>query len=541
MHAFRDALRIVRAAVLCMAAAGLLAVSPAGAPGAAAAGIDQIAIAYYIEPDTLNAYATHVLAAKELDVVEGFEATNDQMQYVPREVQQVPTLANGGVKITGSEMTVTWKLKPGLKWSDGQPVTSADAVFTYKAMIDPNFRVDSRPGWDLISSLETPDALTVVAHFKAPYGAYRDLFRYLLPMHVLQGQDLNTYAAYNRSPVTTAPYVVQEWVPGQYLVTVANPYYRDAAKGLPHFQKVVWRFVSDANTRINLLRTNDAQIAWALPFDQIKPLQGVSGLKVVVHPLNAWMHFDFNLRRPLFQDVRLRQAVAYAINKQSIVTDVLGGLGKAAGPPVTPLSWAYDPKAYSEYGYNPQKAMQLIAETGWKPGPDGILQKDGKPFSFENCNSTGDATQDRVQQVIQAELRSVGMDMQIHNYSATVYGDIRFKGGCDTLFHRWIVPATPSLSQFYASNSMPPNGLNEDFYTSQPFDQAITQAEQTIDQGAAKTLFGQAEEILGHDVPTIPIYYMDGADATTARLIGLVGNPTNDGDGWNMEQWMFAP
>ena len=533
-------------AAACLAGVGLLGAFTLGRPDgpAAAAASDntQIVIAYYQEPDTLNPYATHVLAAKEIDVVEGFQATTDKMEYIPREVQRVPTLSNAGVQMTAGKMTVTWRLKPGLKWSDGQPVTSADAAFTYKAMTDPSFRVDSRAGWPVIESVDTPDPLTVVVRFKAPYAGYRDLFRYLLPKHVLEGKDLNTYAAYNRSPVTTAPYMVQQWVPGQYLIAVANPYFRGAAQGLPRIKKVIWRFVPDANTRINMLRTGEAQVAWSLPFDQIKPLQAVPGLKVVVHPLNAWMHFDFNFKKPWFQDLRLRQAVIYAIDKTAIVRDVLGGLGKPAGSPITPLSWAHNPTAYSQYTFDPAKAKQLAAEAGWKPGGNGILQKDGKPFAFSNCLGTGDASQEKVQQVIQAELHSIGMEMEIHNYSPTVYGEIRFKGeACDTLFHRWIVPATPVLSIFYAADAMPPNGLNEDFYANDRLTQLIKEAEATIDRPKAKALFWQAQEILGRELPTIPIYYMVAADGATAKLQGLVGNPTNDGDGWNLEEWTLSP
>jgi peptide/nickel transport system substrate-binding protein len=513
-----------------------------GGPGAVGAPRDdQLVIAFDKEPDTLNPYATHVLAAKEIDVVEGFHATNEKMEYIPRVVQRVPTVTNAGLTITAGKMTVTWRLKPGLKWSDGQPVTSADAEFTYKAMTDPSFRVDSRAGWPIIESVKTPDPQTVVVAFKDSYAGYRDLFRYLLPKHMLEGKDLNTYSDYNRSPVTTAPFSIQQWLPGQFLVTVANPNYRGAAQGLPHIKKITWRFVPDANTRINMLRTGEAQVAWALPFEQIKPLQSAPGLKVIVHPLNAWMHFDFNLRKPMFQDVRLRQAVAYAIDKEAIVSQVLGGLGKPAGPPITPLSWAHNPNAYSQYKYDLARAKALVAEAGWRPGSDGILQKDGKPFTFDNCLNTGDATQERVQQVIQAMLRSIGMNMEIRNFSAVVYGEIRFKGECDTLFHRWIVPATPVLSIFYSADAMPPNGLNEDFYANAEITEIIKEAESTIDQPKAKALFWRAQEILARDLPTIPIYYMVAAQATTSRLQGLVGNPTNDGDGWNIEEWRLGP
>jgi len=515
---------------------------PRGAGTASAAPSDTLTVAYPLEPDTLNPYATHIPAVGDMGLAEGFVTNDEKMRYIPLLAQRVPLLSNGGVRLVGQKMIVTWKLKPGLKWSDGQPVTSADALFTYKAMIDPEFRVDTRPGWNLIESVETPDPLTVVATFKTPFAAYVvNTFRFLMPKHVLEGKDLNTYAPYNRNPVLTGPYKVERWQPGQMLVEVANPHYRGAAQGLPYFKRIVWRFVQDANTRINMLKTGEAQVAWLVPFDQIKALQAAPNIKVVVYPLNAWMHFDFNLKRSMWQDVRVRQAVAYAIDKHGIVSNILGGLGTVAGPPMTPLSWGYDPHAYSQYSYDSAKAKQLLGAAGWTPGPNGILQKDGQPMTFENCNATGDATQDRVQQVIQAELRAVGMDMQIHNYSSTVYGQIRVTGQCDTLFHRWKIAAPPVLSIFYSADALPPNGLNEDFYINKEVTDVINQAEQEIDTQKAKALFWKAQEMLGQDVPSIPIYYMVSATATSSQLVGLTGNPSNAGDGWNIGQWRYGP
>ena len=529
--------------IVCLAlVAGLAAFSGPTSRATAAAIPDTLTVAYPLEPDTLNPYATHIPAVGDMGLAEGFVTNDNQMRYIPLLAQEVPLVSNGGVKLVGGKMIVTWKLKPGLKWSDGEPVTSADAAFTYKAMIDQNFKVDTRPGWDLIESVDTPDPLTVVATFKTPYSGYIvNTFRYLMPAHILQGKDLNSYTPYNRSPVLTGPFKVESWDAGQSLVEVANPYYRGAAQGLPHIKRVVWRFVEDANTRMNMVKTGEAQVGWLVPFDQIKTLQSTQGVKVVVYPLNAWMHFDFNLKRPMWQDVRVRQAVAYAIDKKSIVSSVLGGLGTVAGPPMTPLTWAYDPTAYGQYSYNVAKAKQLLAEAGWTPGPNGVLQKDGQSMTFENCNATGDATQDRVQQVIQAELRAVGMDMQIHNYSTTVYGEIRVTGKCDSLFHRWKIGAPPALSMFYSADAIPPNGLNEDFYINKEATDVINAAEQEIDPAKAKPLFWKAQEILAQDVPTIPIYYMVSATATSSTLAGLTGNPSNAGDGWNIDQWRFMP
>lgn len=174
-------------------------------------------------------------------------------------------------------------------------------------------------------------------------------------------------------------------------------------------------------------------------------------------------------------------------------------------------------------------------------GPGGIFVKNGQPLSFLNCANTGDATQDKVQLAIQAMLRSVGMDMKIQNYSPTVFGAIRVHGRCETLFHRWIVPPTPGLSRFYSTGAFPPNGFNHLRYDNPGFDRIIAAAESTVDQAKAKVLFWQAQEILAQDLPTLPIFYMYGALATTSRLRGFLGNPTNDGPGWNIEQWSVSP
>ncbi len=410
-------------------------------------------------------------------------------------------------------------------------------MFTTKALQDPKFVTDNREGWPLVESVQAPDPLTVVFTYKTVYAAYQNMVHYLMPKHFLEGKDLNTYTPYNRFPITTGPYVVRQWVAGQYIVEEANPYYRDAGKGIPHIQKMIWRFVPDTDTRINMLKAGEVQAIWNLPFDQIKTIQSTPGLQAIVYKMNAWLHFDFNLKNPIFQDVRLRQAVAYAIDKDGIVKGVAGGLATPAGPPMSPLSWAYDPNAYKQYTYDPAKAKELVAAAGWKPGPDGILMKDGQRFTFMNCGQAGDSTWDKAQQVIQANLRSIGMDMQIQNYSVTVYGGIRLSGKCDTLFHRWKVAAPPNLSTFYSADNMPPMGLNQVFYDNPTLTKILAEAENTVDQPKAKALFWQAEEILGNDVPTIPVYYLDGANAAISQLHGFTGNPTNAGDGWNNELW----
>jgi peptide/nickel transport system substrate-binding protein len=498
-----------------------------------------LTMAYNVEPDTLNAYATHVLSCKELGVSEGFATTDDKMNYVPMMVESIPTPENGGVKMENGKMVVTWKIRKDLKWNDGKPVTSADALFTYQCMMDTKFMVDSRDGWDTIEKVETPDGLTVKVTFKQTYASYNILFRYILPKHVLEGKDLNTYDAYNRNPVTTAPFMVKEWKAGQYLDLVKNPYYRKP--GYPKLDEIIVKFVPDANARINMLKTGEAQHATTIAFDRVEELSKTTGIKVNITPANSWFHFDFNHQKSMFQDLRVRQAIAYAIDRQSIVDKLLLGKTTAAYTPVSPLSWAYNPNAGTQYKYNPDKAKQLLDQAGWKVGADGIRVKNGVKLSFDNSDRTGDADADRVQQVIQANLKAIGIDMKIANVSSTAFGDQRIQGKYDTKFHRWIVPAEPSLVKFYSQNSWPPRGLNDVFYKNAKLTDVLETADVTLDKAKRKDLLFQAQDIIGQEVVTIPVHYTILTTASSTKLTGYKGNPTNDSDGWNMEEWDLNP
>src|SRR5262252_6071039 len=144
---------------LALAAILLMFGACAALPTTAAPNNQELTIAYYLEPDTLNPYGAHNPAGSDMHINEGLATTDDKMRYIALEAQQIPSPDNGGAKMVNGKLVVTWKLKPGLKWSDGQPATSADAVFTAKALQDPSFITDNREGWALIDSVDAPDPL----------------------------------------------------------------------------------------------------------------------------------------------------------------------------------------------------------------------------------------------------------------------------------------------------------------------------------------------------------------------------------------------
>ncbi|NCW45924.1 MAG: peptide ABC transporter substrate-binding protein, partial [Gemmatimonadaceae bacterium] len=194
---------------------------------------DLLIIGYDREPDTMNRYATHILEDIESCVVEGLATNDEQMRIVPVLAEEIPTLENKGVVLRADGgMDVTWKLRPGVTWHDGTPHTSADVQFTVQAINKGDWKPESVDGFDRISSVDTPDSLTAVVHYKELYAPYQLQFvRGTLPKHLLQGRDLNTANDYNRAPLGTGPYKVKEWKTGEYILLERVPgYWQGEAK-----------------------------------------------------------------------------------------------------------------------------------------------------------------------------------------------------------------------------------------------------------------------------------------------------------------------
>ena len=201
--------------------------SPAGSTGSAARPADRLVVGYDREPDTLNRFTTHILEDIETCVVEGLVTTDEKMTIVPLLAASIPTVENGGVVLRkDGGMDVTWKLRPNITWHDGTPHTSADVKFTVEAINSPAYNPESTDGFDRITSVDTPDSLTAVLHYKEVYAPYQLQFmRGTLPRHVLEGRDIDTANDYNRAPLGTGPYKVAEWRSGEYIRLEAVPNY----------------------------------------------------------------------------------------------------------------------------------------------------------------------------------------------------------------------------------------------------------------------------------------------------------------------------
>src|SRR3954469_12823753 len=249
--------------------------------GRAGASSSLLVVGYDREPDTMNRYATHILEDIQSCVVEGLVTSDEKMNIIPVLAAEIPTLENGGVKLRpDGGMDVTWKLRPGVKWHDGKPHTSADVKFTVDAINKGDWKPESTDGFDRIASVDTPDSLTAVVHYKEVYAPYAlQFFRGTLPKHLLEGRGIERAADYNRQPLGTGPYRVAEWKTGEYiLLERVKDYWRGPQ--YPKIEKILFRFLTNTTTRINQLRAGEVHMVALVPWDKVRALRDVPSIRL---------------------------------------------------------------------------------------------------------------------------------------------------------------------------------------------------------------------------------------------------------------------
>jgi len=500
---------------------------------------DLLIVAYDREPDTMNRFSTHILEDIQGCVIEGLTITDERMNVIPLLASEVPTLENGGVRMRpDGGMDVTWRIRPGIKWHDGVPFTSADVKFTVEAINSPDYNPESTDGFDRIEDVETPDSLTAVVRYREVYAPYALQFvRGALPKHVLEGRDIDGAQDYNRNPLGTGPYHVVEWKTGEYVLLERVPnYWR--GDSLPAIRRIVFRFVANTTTRINQLRGGEVHVSALVPWDKYREVKDVPGLSIHRMMGNSYEHVTLNERSvEAFRDVRIRRALIHAIDRELIVRTILDSLAPVINGPIQPVSWAYTDDV-AKYNFDPDRARALLDEAGWRVGgDDGMRERNGKRLAFTLITQAGFAVRENVSQALQKMWRDVGVDAQVRLVDGTSISGLWFEGKFDAMLHWWHMPADPELTLFFASDRTPPKGRNINYVEDDSLTRLLYASDRTVDQARRRTLLVAAQQRIAELAVEIPLYNVTRLDAVPANLEGFTGNPTNAGIFWNVHQW----
>ena len=510
-----------------------------------------LTIGLYQEPDNLNPYLAVQTASRlvrEL-TIEGLVDAGPGDEYVPGLAAEVPTQDNGGISEDGK--TITYKLQDGVTWSDGHPFSSADVKFTWDTIMSPGNAVNSRTGYDQIASMETPDESTVVVTYKELYAPALSLFSIaggILPQHALEGQSLAD-AEYNRKPEGTGPFVVTDWKSGDSIVLDRNKNFRVPDR--PYLDRIVFQLIPSREVGIARLRAGEVDVLWDLIETQIPEFEKLENVAIQSTPTTNVEYLGLNTANPKLADVRVRQAIAAAVDRTPIVEDLLYGKTEVATSPIG-MGWAA-PEGLELPAYDPEEANRLLEEAGWTDSDgDGIREKDGEQLALRITTPTGSQTRDLTQQLLQEQFKAVGIKLTIANApAANIFGNwqengLLKRGKFDIVEDTWGADFDPAdfLATLFASDQVPTEqngGEGWNFFRLQDpqLDQAIAEGRSTIDQAERAAAYRTAVERIAASAVYIPLYRRAELDAFATYV---KGNEINSWDEftWNAADWWLA-
>jgi len=470
-------------------------------------------------PDSLNPYL-HSLAASSAV----FRYTFDSLYTVNSKAEWIPALAVG-YTVSPDALAWTFKLRPGVSWSDGAPFTAADVKFTWQLATNKDVHITYATGFDKIASIDTPDPLTVVYHLKEPYAPFRDqvMGAAVVPQHVLgalTGDQVNR-APFNQKPVGTGPFTISEFVTDDHVTLTANPQYWGKKAKL---RRIIVRIVPDQNAQVNLLRAGDLSVLTvpAARLEEVKRMPNIV-IKRYLEATYALVQLD---EYEFLREVPVRQALDFAIPKGSIIRNIMKGQAEPAVSDMVPNGpWAH--KALHPRPYDLAQARRILRESGFTPGPGGFLYRGGKRLEIPLWTLSGRVNFVQAVQVIAQSWRSIGVYTETHAVSAAaLFGQNgpQWNGKDAALIFTWGQGGFPENKINWHSSFIPKDatapGENDERYSNPEMDRLLEEADRTVDEAKRHAIYNRIQELEFRDVPIIFLYWLVNNNAVAKTVQG---------------------
>jgi peptide/nickel transport system substrate-binding protein len=431
-----------------------------------------------------------------------------------------------------------FKIRDGILWEDGEPLTAADVEFTYKLMIDPKTPTAYAADFLMIKEFKVTGRLSFEVRYDTPYA--RSMLTWLqpiLPKHALERENIAS-TRYSRRPLSSGPYVLEEWSPGSKITLRANGRY---FKGRPYIDKVIYRVIPDGTTMFLEAKAGKLDYISLSPMQFLRQTEGdkwSASWKKYRFLAGVYTYVGLNLKHPFFRDKKVRQALSYAIDRNAIVKGALLGMGEAAFGPYKPGTWAYD-AALHPYPYDPRKAMDLLASAGWTMGKDGVLVKDGTPFEFTVLVNQGNDERIKVAVILQQYFRKIGIRIKIRivEWAAFIKEFVNTKK-FDALILGWTISQDPDLYEVWHSSAISGHGLNFISYSNPEVDRLLEEARVEQQQAERKKMYDRFQEILHEDQPYLFLYVPYSLPMVHASVKGITPAPA--GITYNFERWWIS-
>jgi len=482
-----------------------------------------------------------------------------------REVELVPNAAESFPEVSADELIYTFRLRPGQTWHDGQPFTSHDVVFTYESFMNPFYTGPRRAdmamflgykayvgelaaakraldakeidqeahdrrvteafeAWRALGAVRALDDLTVRFILETPMAIFltRTAGYHIIPRHILgevHGRDVKDHG-FSRNPVGSGPFRWKEWLPDQHIALVGNADWEGGRDGKPpaHSDELVTRVIPDQKTLEIALEAKEIDFGGVTP-EEYERFKAMPHLRLMSTPTFAYTYLGLNLANPLFQDVRVRHAISHAINKEVMVDELLMGHGTVAWTHGSPARWDYNPDVRT-FPFDAARAKSLLAEAGWTPGADGILQRDGVRFSFLLQTNLGNRMREQAAVVIQSNLKDVGIEVEIKLVEwATFVSDVLLAKNFETVIVGWSLGVDPDAFSIWHTEGGPFNFVS---YSNARVDELLEEGRRVGDIDRRREIYQEMQAILAEDQPYVFLFYPNAIHAVGNRIRGEI-------------------
>jgi peptide/nickel transport system substrate-binding protein len=360
--------------------------------------------------------------------------------------------------------TLTLRLRDGLVWSDGMPITAADVTFTYAAWTSPDIAWDGAFLLEAVESVEALDERTVAFHFTHAYAtSIHDVATgaVILPRHAWGELPFERWRGagdwFREHLVVSGPFTLGAWTPQQEIVLERNPRYYE--EGLPYLDRVVLRVVPDQTSMLAQLLGGQVDFTWQLSPDDAAEVEAAPDAELVSYWTRGYAAIGWNNRKPPFDEVTVRRALALAIDRDTLVGSIWGEHARPLASPVPPNTGILDeePEALP---YDPDEARRLLAAAGWvdRDG-DGVREKGGRPFAFRLATNSGNRQREDALVVLQDQLRRVGVAVRPEALEFHTLVEQLTAGSFDAAILSWAIPTTFDFRYAYHSSQIPSSNV----------------------------------------------------------------------------------
>lgn len=434
------------------------------------------------------------------------------------DLEHVPYLATSW-EVSDDGRQVTFFLRNDVQWSDGEPTTADDVLFTYRTMTDPEVAYPAVSRFDLVDRAEKLDDFTVRFVLTQPYpNMLFDLNFPILPQHILGplSPDERLTSSFNRKPVSNGPFVPHEWQANRAIVFHA---FEQFALEKPRLERLIFSIIPDENVLLANLRNQTVDVVPRVSPDQLNSIQSDPHIRITSFEGKRFTFVGWNTARPLFSTL-VRRALTHAINKQEIISTLLNGYGQPAIGPLTSMAWAYD-STLQDISYNPERARELLAEAGWiDRDADGTLENNDKEFEFTLKINIGSQQRQDVAVLVQSQLAAIGVRVRIERVEWNLFIDQVFgQKEFDAVVLTWDSNFTVDPKPLWHSKAIT-KGYNFVSYRNPKVDSLISAARYTASRELALPLWSEFQQIVINDCPYTFLFIPDEIIAYNRRLRG---------------------